>query len=149
MAYGKKHTKRRGGGGNRRRKGRAKSVLSKTAKAEVKRIVHGQAETKHKSFDQRDVSLRTAHFTTSVLGNTYYAPTVRRIGGITMGIGDNDYTRDGNEVSMRSINFRVWFSLRSPTSTNLPNLAGPRRVLWWVVSLKPGVSHPYHQTDRD
>ena len=113
MAYGKKHTKRRGGGGNRRRKGRAKSVLSKTAKAEVKRIVHGQAETKHKSFDQRDVSLRTAHFTTSVLGNTYYAPTVRRIGGITMGIGDNDYTRDGNEVSMRSINFRVWFSLRS------------------------------------
>lgn len=149
MANARKPAKRRSGAANRRRKGGAKGVLSKTAKAEVKRIVHGEAETKHKSFDQRNSSLRTAYFTTSVLGNTYYAPTVRRIGGLTMAVGDTDYDRDGNEINMRSINFRVWFSLQNPVSAVTPNLSGPRRVLWWVVSLKPGIPHPFHQTLSD
>jgi len=136
MPYGKKSAKRRRGSAGRRRKGTGKRGLSKAAKKQVESIVHGQAEKFSRQVELRAQNLFTAR-TIASSGALYFAPpSVIPVGGIALPKGDYDYMRRGEEINMRSIRVRIWFSLRAPDSTVLPNLNGPRKVLWWVVSDK-------------
>lgn len=138
MPYGKKSRKR----GNRRRSNARKSSgkrgLSKIERAQVRNIVHGQSEMFNKTFEGEDQALLMAGTGPDATGlsTVRYNPTIIRLGGISIAQGDNRNDRSGNEVNMRSINVRLFFNLAIPDYENMPNLEGPRRVLWWVVSLK-------------
>ena len=134
MPYGKKSTKRGRRGRARGRKSAAKRGLSKVEREQVRNIVHGQAELKERSLDIIGHNCAIAG-PSHITGNLPYKPNVVRIGGFNY-LGSNNDAIDGRYLNMRSIKMRLLFTLHAPSPTTLPNLNGPRRVLWWVVTLK-------------
>lgn len=137
MPYGKKSTKRGRGGRGSGRKRAPKRGLSKVERQQVRNIVHGQAEVRERVIDTVGQSVPIAGITGIAPALLKYQPLVYAIGGFNMPPGgDNDHIT-GTVLNMRSIRLRMLFTLESPHSiVNLPNIQGPRRVLWWVVTLK-------------
>jgi len=139
MPYGKKFTKRGRGGRGSGRKRAGKRGLSKVEREQVRNIVHGQAEHRENCVDlvNQDVPIAGP---SGILGVGNLKPYVMRIGGLGAAGVYNDHVV-GRQLNMRSIKLRILFTLSHPSGTTLPNLNGPRRVLWWVVTLKNRIGH--------
>ena len=147
MPYGKKSTKRGRGGRASGRKRAPKRGLSKVERQQVRNIVHGQAELREHSVDliQQVVPIAGP---SGILGVGTFKPLVIPIGGLGAPGLWNDHII-GRQLNMRSIRMRMLFTLQNPDALTLPNLNGPRRVLWWVVTLKRARIWNHNQINVD